>query len=137
MASMTPANGVLKTPARPAAAPQAKSVRRSAGEDGINWLNSEPSAAPVWMIGPSAPKGPPLPTVMAALRGLKKLTRGLTMLAIIQRDRYCLRDAVALNLRSKITDEYAHKESAGRGRNGVHQWNAARLAGKFADVALP
>src|SRR6185437_9833912 len=62
---------------------RASKMRRSEGEHGRNWLRMEPSAPPVWMIGPSAPNGPPVPTVIAALSGLKNPTRGFTMLPLV------------------------------------------------------
>jgi hypothetical protein len=37
---------------------------------------SEPSEPPVMMMGPSAPKGPPLPMTMPEDSGLRAATRG-------------------------------------------------------------
>ena len=47
MARMTPAIGVLKVAAMPAAAPQASSTLRSAAVVCSNWPTSEPTAPPV------------------------------------------------------------------------------------------
>ena len=68
--------GVAKTPAIPAAAPVASRMRRSAADTGSSWPRSEPVQPPVTMIGPSAPKGPPVPMATAAETGLARRTRG-------------------------------------------------------------
>ena len=58
----------------PAAAPATSSVFRSAALRWKNCANSEPSAPPVMMIGPSAPNGPPVPMEMADDSGLSIAT---------------------------------------------------------------
>ncbi len=47
---------------------------RSAAERWKSCAKSEPSAPPVMMIGPSAPKGPPVPIEMAEETGLRTAT---------------------------------------------------------------
>ena len=66
MARITPAIGVLKVADIPAAAPHASNTLRSAAVVEINWPTSEPNAPPVWITGPSAPNGPPVPIAIAA-----------------------------------------------------------------------
>src|SRR5436305_6272643 len=67
--SSTAANGVPKMPAVPAAAPHASRILRSAGDTGRTCPSSDPIALPVTTIGPSAPKGPPVPIAMEAEAG--------------------------------------------------------------------
>jgi nicotinamidase-related amidase len=45
----------------PAAAPEASSALRSTAVVRKSWPTTDPSAPPVAIIGPSAPKGPPVP----------------------------------------------------------------------------
>ena len=59
----------------PAAAPAASSVFRSSAETRSTWPTKDPSAPPVAMIGPSAPKGPPVPIEIAAESGLRTVMR--------------------------------------------------------------
>ncbi len=79
-ASIIAASGVPKIPAIPAAAPVASRIRLSEVETGKSWPSNDPIAAPVTMIGPSAPKGPPVPIAMAAETGLAIAERGLIRL---------------------------------------------------------
>ena len=75
-ASSTAETGLPKVAVMPAAAPAASSVLRSSA---VTWKacpTIEPSAPPVAMIGPSAPKGPPVPIAIAAEMGLRNITRG-------------------------------------------------------------
>ena len=74
-ASMTAAIGVPKIAVIPATAPATSSVLRSAPVMRSCCPRSEPSAPPVMMIGPSAPKGPPLPIAIAEDRGFRSATR--------------------------------------------------------------
>ena len=74
-ASRTADTGLPKVAAIPAAAPAASSVLRSAAVVRKSWPSSEPNAPPVAMIGPSAPKGPPVPMAMAAESGLSSVMR--------------------------------------------------------------
>src|SRR6185437_13339004 len=71
MARITPAIGVLNVAAIPAPAPQASNTLRSDAVVAMNCPTSEPSAPPVWMMGPSAPNGPPVPMAMAAESGFR------------------------------------------------------------------
>ena len=50
----------------PAAAPDASRILRSDGDTGSAWPTSDPREPPVTMIGPSAPKGAPVPIAIAA-----------------------------------------------------------------------
>jgi hypothetical protein len=59
-----------------ATAPATSSVLRSASLKWKCWANSEPTAPPVMMIGPSAPNGPPLPMAIAEANGLSTATLG-------------------------------------------------------------
>ena len=45
----------------PAPAPAESSVTFCQVESRIAWAKAEPSAAPIWMIGPSRPTAAPLP----------------------------------------------------------------------------
>src|SRR6185312_2905503 len=80
LAKKTPAIGVPNMAAIPAVAPAANNTFRSF--DVI--LNIcpivDPSAPPVAIIGPSAPKGPPVPIAMAEEIGFKKVIEGLIRL---------------------------------------------------------
>ena len=60
----------------PATAPAASSVLRSSVVTVRIWPRNDPSAPPVAMIGPSAPKGPPVPMAIAAESGLSTISRG-------------------------------------------------------------
>ncbi len=74
------ATGVPNTALMPAAAPATSSARRCAAVNGKSWPTIEPSALPVRMIGPSAPKGPPDPMLTALEMGLSTAIRGATRL---------------------------------------------------------
>ena len=84
MASSTDASGESNVAAIPAAAPETMSALRSSAERCMCWARIEPIAPPVMMIGPSAPKGPPLPMLTAAEIGLRTATRGSTRLRRIR-----------------------------------------------------
>lgn len=75
-ANRTDASGAPKVAAIPAAAPAASRILRSAGETSSTWPRREPKAPPVTMIGPSAPKGPPVPIAMAADSGFATAVLG-------------------------------------------------------------
>ena len=75
IASSTAETGLPKVAAMPAAAPAASSVLRSCGGRRQQLAESEPSAPPVAMIGPSAPNGPPVPMAIAAESGLRNVMR--------------------------------------------------------------
>ena len=68
------ATGEAKMADIPAAAPATRSVLRSADERWKSWAKSEPNAPPVMMIGPSAPKGPPVPIETAEETGFNTAT---------------------------------------------------------------
>ena len=76
MAKTTAASGAPKVADIPAAAPADSNTLRSAGETGSTWPINDPSAPPVTMIGPSAPKGPPVPMATAADSGFASAARG-------------------------------------------------------------
>jgi hypothetical protein len=67
----------------PAAAAAASRALRSSGVMCNNCPSSEPSAPPVAMIGPSAPKGPPVPIEIAADSGLRNTMRGGMRLSLV------------------------------------------------------
>ena len=75
-ASMTAAFGEPKIAVMPAAAPATRSVLRSAELKWKHCAKSDPMAPPVMMIGPSAPKGPPVPMEIADESGLRIATFG-------------------------------------------------------------
>ncbi len=75
IASRTADTGLPNVAAMPATAPAASSVLRSSAVTGTIWPTSEPSAPPVAMIGPSAPKGPPVPMAIAAESGFRTISR--------------------------------------------------------------
>jgi len=66
--------GVPNVADMPAAAPLANRILLSEPVTLINWPIREPNDPPVWMIGPSAPKGCPEPIVKAADRALRTPT---------------------------------------------------------------
>jgi hypothetical protein len=74
-ARRTAETGLPNVAAIPAAAPAARSVLRSAAVVLSTCPISDPSAPPVAMIGPSAPKGPPVPIAIAADTGLRNVIR--------------------------------------------------------------
>ena len=76
IASMTAAIGVPNIVTIPAQAPAAKIIFRSEDEICMICPVSEPKAPPVAMIGPSAPKGPPVPIEIAAESGFRKVMIG-------------------------------------------------------------
>ena len=76
MANITPPIGVLNVEAMPAPAPAAtRAIRWPAGIR-IICPNVEPSAEPIWMIGPSRPTDEPLPIAMAEARDFTNATIG-------------------------------------------------------------
>ena len=76
MANMTAASGLPKMAAMPEQAPAARIIFRSAEEICMSWPVREPNAPPVAMMGPSAPKGPPVPIEIAADRGFRNVMAG-------------------------------------------------------------
>ncbi len=69
-AKNTPAIGALNVAAMPEAAPHATSVRTLVSDRWAIWATLEPSAEPIWTIGPSRPTEPPEPIVIAEARDL-------------------------------------------------------------------
>jgi len=80
-ASMIAAKGVPKMPVIPAVAPATSNVLRSAALNLNNCANKDPIAPPVMMIGPSAPKGPPLPIDTADEIGFRIATLSDSLLS--------------------------------------------------------
>ena len=76
MANITPPIGVLKVAAMPAPAPAATSVMRCHGAMWMICPSVEPSAAPIWMIGPSRPTAAPVPIEIAEASDLITATIG-------------------------------------------------------------
>ncbi len=66
--------GDAKMADMPAAAPATSRVLRSADDRWKSCAKSEPNAPPVMMIGPSAPKGPPVPIEIAEETGFRIAT---------------------------------------------------------------
>jgi len=75
IARRTAATGDPNVADIPAAAPAARSVFRSSAVMRRSCPMSEPSAPPVAMIGPSAPKGPPVPIETTAESGFRIVIR--------------------------------------------------------------
>ena len=92
------ATGVPNTALMPAAAPATSSARRWAAVRWKSWPTMEPTAPPVKMIGPSAPKGPPVPMLMALEIGFRMARRGCDPAAVDQDALHGLWDAVATDL---------------------------------------
>jgi hypothetical protein len=65
---------VLKVAAMPAPAPADKSVIFCPGESPIALENADPSAEPIWMIGPSRPTDAPEPIDKAEASDLMSAT---------------------------------------------------------------
>ena len=73
-ANITPPSGVLKVAAMPAPAPAAISVIFCQVDSPIARAKVEPSAAPIWMIGPSRPTAAPVPIDSAEASDLMTAT---------------------------------------------------------------
>ena len=73
-ANSTPPSGVLKVAAMPAPAPAASRVIFCQVESLMACEKAEPSAAPIWMIGPSRPTAAPLPIDRAEASDLMTAT---------------------------------------------------------------
>ena len=74
-ARSTADTGLPKMAVIPAAAPAARRIFRSTPVTLKICPRREPSAPPVAMMGPSAPKGPPVPMEIAADKGFSTVTR--------------------------------------------------------------
>ena len=74
-ANNTPPSGVLKVAAIPAPAPAESNVIFCQVDSRITCANAEPSAEPIWMIGPSRPTAAPLPIEIAEASALMRATR--------------------------------------------------------------
>ena len=112
MANITPPIGVLKVAAMPAPAPAATSVMRCHGAMRMTWPSVEPSAAPIWMIGPSRPTAAPVPIESAEASDLIRATTGrINAFAVIDRV-HDFRHAVAARFRGEIGDQESDDEAA-------------------------
>ena len=76
MANITPPMGVLNVDAMPAPAPAAIRAMRWPAGMRIICPSVEPSAEPIWMIGPSRPTDAPLPIASAEANDLTSATTG-------------------------------------------------------------
>ncbi len=76
-AKNTPASGALKVAEIPPAAPQATSSRSRESGRRSHCPSVDPSADPIWTIGPSRPTEPPEPMSRAEASDLITATRGL------------------------------------------------------------
>ena len=72
----TPAIGALKVAEMPPAAPRATNRRKCVSETFVACPSSEPSADPIWTIGPSRPTDPPEPMQIADASDLTTGTYG-------------------------------------------------------------
>jgi hypothetical protein len=75
-AKKTPAMGALKVAEMPPAAPQATRMRSRDSGTRVNWPRVEPSAEPIWTIGPSRPTEPPAPMQSAEASDFTTATCG-------------------------------------------------------------
>jgi hypothetical protein len=78
-ASNAAPRGVRKIAAMPPAVPATTSSRRSRCEARSHWPTSEPTAAPICIVGPSRPPAPPLPRVSTEVSTFSGATRLRTM----------------------------------------------------------
>ena len=76
MANITPPIGVLNVAAMPAPAPDATRMMRWPADMRMIWPSVEPSAEPIWMIGPSRPTAAPLPIAIAEASDFTTATTG-------------------------------------------------------------
>ena len=67
----------------PAVAPAARITLRSLAVIFNNWPRVDPKAPPVAIIGPSAPKGPPVPIAIADDMGFKNVIEGFILLWLV------------------------------------------------------
>ena len=74
IANRTPPSGVLKVAAMPAPAPADRRVIFCPVESPIACENADPSAEPIWMIGPSRPTDAPEPIDSAEASDLMTAT---------------------------------------------------------------
>jgi hypothetical protein len=74
-ANRAPAMGALKVAATPAAAPQPTIVRSWLAGTRSSWPIEEPSADPIWTMGPSRPTEPPDPIEIAEASAFTVTTR--------------------------------------------------------------
>ncbi len=75
-AKSAPAIGALNVAEMPAAAPQPTITRSWLAETFSICPRLEPSAAPIWTIGPSRPTEPPVPIEIALASAFTATTRG-------------------------------------------------------------
>ena len=135
IANMTPPIGVLKVAAMPAPAPAATSVMRCQGAMRTICPSVDPSAAPIWMIGPSRPTAAPVP--MEQRRGERfdhRNDRPDQAFAVIDRVHH-LRHAVSARFRSEIGDQEGDDQAADdRDENNKRAPRARR--GEHAGVVI-
>ena len=79
VANSTPPIGVLNVAAMPAPAPAATRIMRCPMDMRMIWPNVDPSADPIWMIGPSRPTAAPLPIARAEASDFATATTGRMM----------------------------------------------------------
>ena len=78
----------------------------------ITWPKVEPSAEPIWMIGPSRPTAAPLPMASAEASDFATATTGRITPTLVVDGVHHLRHAVALRLRREIVDDERHADGA-------------------------
>jgi len=90
MANMTPPIRVLKVDAMPA--PALAALSAISWPEGMRTIcpSAEPSAEPIWMIGPSYPTDGPLPIAMADARDLTRATTGAVIAGAAAARSLCL-----------------------------------------------
>lgn len=76
IAKKTPASGALKVAAMPPAAPQATRTRIRSSATCTNRPSEDPSAEPIWTMGPSRPTDPPPPMHSAEASDFTSATWG-------------------------------------------------------------
>ena len=112
MANITPPIGVLKVAAMPAPAPAATRVMRWPAGMRMIWPRVEPSAEPIWMIGPSRPdRGAAADGERRGQRFHHRHDRPDHAALVVDRVHH-LGHAVALGLRREVADQEGHDDRA-------------------------
>ncbi len=133
IANRTPPSGVLKVAAMPAPAPADSSVIVCPVESPIAFENDDPSADPIWMIGPSRPTDAPEPIDSAEASDLMTATTPRICAALVVDGVHHLRDAMTLGLRRKALDQIDDNDAAENRRQNDPVSPAAR---PFEDVRV-
>src|SRR5580704_6658388 len=110
IANKTPPSGVLKVAAMPAPAPAESRVILCPVERPIAFENADPSAEPIWMIGPSRPTDAPEPIERGERLDDRDDAANLT--ALVVDGVHYLGDAVTPGLRGEAIHQIDDNEAA-------------------------